>query len=109
MDLHELKGKGFLPIEVVTRMGKTTPGAMAKFLNELMYLMVEAEHPETKDNYWKTPNKVYVGLQPLAGVPFPHNFPYKGVEEDGSYANVQRVLVEIRDYLEACALMNILK
>lgn len=104
MDLREMKEKGVLPKRIVERMAGTTPGALAAFLSKFIY-----DLDDCKDNDRKmlAIKQTFVGLAPsLSGSPWR---PYKGLDEKGDYADSRRVLNEIRDYLEACALKEILE
>lgn len=96
MSVRKLKKGGFVPTRVVERMSKTLPGVLADFLDHYLYGMLEEG-----DKHLKTERKIFAKLPENATS-------HPGMDEGGNYADVQRTLREIRDYLEGCAFREVL-
>lgn len=97
MNLQDMKDKGILSKEVVRRMNGTLPGGLADFLDVLLYGMLESNES------YLVKKKIFVNRAN------PDFTPYKGLDDNRLCADTARALREVRDYLEACALREVLK
>lgn len=99
MTVRKLIESKFIPSDFAAKMDKTLPGALADFLDRLLYgaqedgdrLKIgrkEFVHRSNKDSSY---------------------IRYAGLDEKGDYADTVRTLREIRDYLEGCALKELLE
>lgn len=103
-----MKELGFIPADVAQRMRATVPGFLAEMLGQLAYdghaeMVVTASGPD-KVQRFVSPVDIYAPTPPEK-----RPFRLSPALKEKNNVDVRRLLTEVREYLEACALREVVR